>query len=217
MRWGRGLFFCAVAAAFCFMLLTAMTDPGGARPAPALTSAVRENGKPPPPAAIAPARPPGEARPLPNLRPNPARLFVARDYDPILARREAELAERQNRGLPGNRRRLKWDDAGWHREEVALVTAYCPCHRCCGSSASGVTSIGKDAWLPGVAADPLYLDYGTRVFVPGYGLSLIDDTGGAMRRHWRRNGLLHLDLRMTYHHEAKQWGRRYLRVKIYAN
>ncbi|MCC8191030.1 MAG: 3D domain-containing protein [Planctomycetes bacterium] len=66
-----------------------------------------------------------------------------------------------------------------------------------------------------MAADPLYLDYGTRVFVPGYGLSVIDDTGGAMRRQWRRNGQLHIDVRMTYHYEARQWGKQYLPVKIY--
>jgi len=35
------------------------------------------------------------------------------------------------------------------------VTAYCPCKKCCGRFANGITSIGKNAWTTfGVAAEP---------------------------------------------------------------
>ncbi|MDR1520575.1 MAG: 3D domain-containing protein [Planctomycetota bacterium] len=221
MRWRIRIFFLSATAAFCFMLLTASTDYGANRSPSPLASAVGA-GSARPLAAIAPAgngestvSPAQPAAPLAALRPKPAILFVPENADPVRSRREAEQADQASRGAPASRKRLKWDKTGWYREEVAMVTAYCPCARCCGSLSPGITSIGKNAWLPGVAADPLYLNYGTRIFVPGYGLAEIDDTGGAMRRHWRRDGLLHVDLRMTYHHEAKQWGKQYLRVKIY--
>ena len=213
MYWRLWIFFLSATAAFCFMLLTAVTD-HGARPMSAqLASAVLDNDAG---SAVAPiSLPQASARSFTPPNPNPARLFVSENADPIRERRLALQAESANRGKPANRKRVKWDAAGWHREEVAMVTAYCPCARCCGLSSPGITSTGKDAWLPGLAADPAYLDYGTRIFVPGYGLSVIDDTGGAMRRHWRRDGILHIDIRMTYHHEAKRWGKQYLRVKIY--
>ena len=218
MRWRLYIFFFSATAAFCFMLLTAVTDygtKGGYQPA--MVSAARETNRPESlsaqalsPIARASAT---QVRELPL--PRKIGLFVAPDADPVMARHTAELDERANRGKPAYRNRLQWDENGWYREEVALVTAYCPCVKCCGSHSPGITSIGKNAWTPGLAADPLYLEYGTKVFIPGYGISAIDDTGGAMRRHWRQNGLLHIDVRLTYHYEARQWGNQYLRVKIY--
>ena len=107
------------------------------------------------------------------------------------------------------------DRIGVFRSERALVTAYCPCTRCCGDLARGITSTGTTAWRPGAAADPRRVEYGTRVYVPGYGLTVVDDTGGAMRRAHRRRDQFHLDMRMTYHYEARTWGRQYLYVRVY--
>lgn len=102
-----------------------------------------------------------------------------------------------------------------YREVRALVTAYCPCARCCGRHANGRTSIGTSAWRPGMAADPRAVPYGTLVEVPGYGTYPIDDTGGAMRQSWRRRGVIHIDIRMTYHWQAREWGRQYMTIRIY--
>lgn len=102
-----------------------------------------------------------------------------------------------------------------YREVRALVTAYCPCSRCCGRHANGRTSLGTTAWRPGMAADPRAVPYGTLVDVPGYGAYAIDDTGGAMRQSWRRRGVIHIDIRKTYHWQAREWGRRYMTVRIY--
>lgn len=110
---------------------------------------------------------------------------------------------------------LKRDENGPYREAFATVTAYCPCERCCGPMAAGITSLGKNAWSRGLAADPRCLSYGTRVYVPGYGVSVVDDTGGAMRRSWRRRGRMHIDIRLAYHWQARQWGRRFLVVRVY--
>lgn len=102
-----------------------------------------------------------------------------------------------------------------YRMVDALVTAYCPCRKCCGRGSPGRTSRGTTAWVPGIAADPKAIRYGTEIFVPGYGLRKVDDTGGAMRQSWRRRGRLHLDIRMTYHWQARKWGRRYMKVRVY--
>lgn len=112
-------------------------------------------------------------------------------------------------------RRVTPPVSGDYREVWATVTAYCPCSRCCGRGSPGITSTGRSAWKPGIAADPQAITYGTRIDVPGYGLHVVDDTGGAMRRSWRVGGRLHLDIRMNYHWQARDWGKRLLKVKVY--
>ncbi|MCC8180742.1 MAG: 3D domain-containing protein [Planctomycetes bacterium] len=202
------------------MLLTAVTDYGSGRVGkPPMMSAALDSTVGLASAILPVEQPPPQARLVEAVLPIPAppQLFRPSDSDPLLERREAEQNAHLNRGKVASQKLLKWDEDGWYREEVALVTAYCPCPKCCGTQSPGITSIGKNAWTPGLAADPLYLGYGTRVNVPGYGLSVVDDTGGAMRRHWRKNGFLHIDVRMTYHWEARRWGKQYIRVKIYVD
>lgn len=120
----------------------------------------------------------------------------------------------------------------------ARVTAYCPCHLCCGKPNShpqyGITSTGVDTGSDdphdayGYATAPDALPYGTRIYVPGYWESLqrnrtfiptkpllVDDTGGAMRRAWRDEKVIHIDVRYRTHHAAARWGRRWMRVFIY--
>lgn len=223
MHWRFYIFTLSATAAFCFMLLTAVTDygPGGREPHNPLMSATTLNAS----LSRQPHRERGPAHPEPTGRPGLAGGFpqpaLPALYLPTQKKlhphpeQDVKAEGKLQRGKDIADRKLSWDPHGWFREEVALVTAYCPCSRCCGRQAAGITSIGKDAWSTGLAADPIYLDYGTRVFINGYGLSEVDDTGGAMRRHWREDGILHIDVRMTYHYQARQWGKQYLRVKIY--
>lgn len=94
------------------------------------------------------------------------------------------------------------------------VTAYCCCPICCEKwSGGGVTSTGRDARLPGVAADPKVLPYGSIVDIPGIGRRLVDDTGGAMRQDTRRQ-IAHIDVRMATHEEALAWGVQWLEVGV---
>jgi 3D (Asp-Asp-Asp) domain-containing protein len=104
-----------------------------------------------------------------------------------------------------------------YRDIWAQVTAYCPCARCCGYSAHGRTSLGKSAWQPGLAADPRALPYGTRIGISGYGIATVDDTGGAMRRNWSDRGVTHIDVRMKWHADARRWGKRWMKVRVYEN
>ncbi|MHC4883796.1 MAG: 3D domain-containing protein [Planctomycetota bacterium] len=96
----------------------------------------------------------------------------------------------------------------------AYVTGYCPCSRCCGRFANGRTSTRTSAWRPGIAVDPKAIAYGSRIDVPGYGMAIADDTGIAMRRNWQNRGVIHLDLRFTYHWQARRWGTKNLTVTV---
>lgn len=124
-----------------------------------------------------------------------------------------------------------WDDAQAHPQEyvqwlkernpgknvkavTALVTAYCPCAICCGSSADGLTRSNRSAYRPGLAvAEPVYrrkLSY----HVPGYFFESFpgkawtpDDTGSAMLRSYA-DGVLHIDVRYQNHDWARSKGMR---------
>lgn len=118
-----------------------------------------------------------------------------------------------------------WDaDAAWAdgfvpyekvRMVRAKVTAYCAGACCCGRHADGVTSIGRDARLPGAAVAPDAIPYGHLLWIPGAGYRLADDTGGAMRTSWRVRREIHVDLRMASHADAKAWGVRELEIALY--
>ncbi len=97
----------------------------------------------------------------------------------------------------------------------ATVTAYCPCTKCCGPGAQGLTSTGlacKDH-PRGIAVDPKCIPYGTRIAVPGYGIARADDTGGAMRKDWKC-GVVHIDVRFADHTAAKSFGVKHMYIEV---
>jgi len=87
---------------------------------------------------------------------------------------------------------------------VFRVTAYCPCRLCCGPQACGVTASGTRADHPLIAA-PKSIPFGTRLYVPGYGWTKIEDRGGAITEG-------RLDVLFPTHAEARAWGVRNLVV-----
>jgi len=95
---------------------------------------------------------------------------------------------------------------------VFEVTAYCPCEKCCGKFADGITASKKPVTFNGgkfVAADPS-LPFGTMVRVPGYndGKAIpILDRGGAIKGK-------RLDVFFPTHQAALNWGRQTLIVEI---
>lgn len=96
------------------------------------------------------------------------------------------------------------------------VTAYCPCRICCGRHANGITAVGRDAQLPGVAVDPSVIRLGSHLDIPRYPRGpnkngswiRADDTGSAIKGHI-------IDVRFRTHEEAVQWGRRTLQVRVW--
>jgi len=95
-----------------------------------------------------------------------------------------------------------------------LVTAYCPCKKCCGKFSDNVTANGKSIYANGsmfVAADTRLLKFGTKLSVPGY-------KGGRAVPVWDRGGKIkgrRIDVFYLSHSRAKKWGRQYLDVKVY--
>lgn len=91
------------------------------------------------------------------------------------------------------------------------VTGYCPCSKCCGESADGITANGHKI-RPGdtfVAADKRY-PFGTEMIIPGYNNSQpvkVLDRGGAIRGD-------KLDAFFHTHQAALEWGVQYLDVKV---
>jgi 3D (Asp-Asp-Asp) domain-containing protein len=94
------------------------------------------------------------------------------------------------------------------------VTAYCPCTRCCGPGAQGITASGKLVDYNGgkfVAADTRLLPFGSRLSIPGYADNApveVIDRGGAIKGH-------KLDLYFPTHAEALLWGRQHVDVTVY--
>ena len=51
----------------------------------------------------------------------------------------------------------------------------------CASCGGGRTATGRSARTRGLAVDPRVIPLGSRVYVPGHGVLVADDTGGAIR------------------------------------
>jgi 3D (Asp-Asp-Asp) domain-containing protein/uncharacterized protein YabE (DUF348 family) len=82
-----------------------------------------------------------------------------------------------------------------------VATAYtADCAGC-----SGMTAIGRRAGHGIVAVDPRVIPLGTRLFIPGYGLAVAGDTGGAIRG-------LRIDLGFNSTRDALLFGRREVTV-----
>ena len=91
---------------------------------------------------------------------------------------------------------------------VAEVSAYCPCSKCCGKYADGITASGHKikAGDKFCAADKS-IPFGTMIDIPGYGKVPVLDRGGAIK-----DGKL--DVFFHTHKRALLWGRQKLNVRI---
>ena len=92
------------------------------------------------------------------------------------------------------------------------VTAYCPCKKCCGPTARGLTASGRHITHNDgkfVAADNR-IPFGTRLIIPGYASNLpveVLDRGGAIKG-------AKLDVFFPTHKQALEWGRRKIDVLV---
>jgi 3D (Asp-Asp-Asp) domain-containing protein len=99
------------------------------------------------------------------------------------------------------------------RTMIMEVTAYCPCVRCCGPRAQGITASGRRVSFNGgrfVAADTRLLKFNTKLLIPGYADNSavqVVDRGGAIKGN-------KLDVFFPTHEEARRWGRQKLLVTV---
>ena len=67
-----------------------------------------------------------------------------------------------------------------YTEKEMILTAYCPCVKCCGKS-DGITASGTKAKQGRtVAVDPRYIPYGTEIIIDGV-TYIAEDCGGAIK------------------------------------
>lgn len=98
-------------------------------------------------------------------------------------------------------------DAEECKTQTFVITAYCPCSKCCGKWSNGITSIGVKAQAGRtVAVDPRKIPYGTKVIIDGH-TYIAEDCGGAIKGN-------RIDIFFNTHSEALQWGRRTKQVTI---
>jgi 3D (Asp-Asp-Asp) domain-containing protein len=108
-------------------------------------------------------------------------------------------------------------EPGW-RPVVMDVSAYCPCSKCCGKWADGITSSGTPARGRLVAAPPKYA-FGTDMIIPGYGRAEVQDRGSAIKTagqtvNGRRLRYDRIALLMPTHSQAIRFGRAKLTVLV---
>ncbi|BAL81901.1 hypothetical protein SELR_01930 [Selenomonas ruminantium subsp. lactilytica TAM6421] len=85
------------------------------------------------------------------------------------------------------------------------ATAYLPTD----GSGTGMTAMGIPAQRGVVAVDPRVIPLGSRVYIPGYGVAIAADTGGAIRGQ-------KVDLCMETYGECMNFGRRSIEVYVLA-
>jgi 3D (Asp-Asp-Asp) domain-containing protein len=138
-----------------------------------------------------------DARPSPKLNPRPRLTFADR---PLI-----RLAQEK-------RTELLYDLPKAHTM-VMEVTAYCPCSKCCGPEAQGVTASGRLVTHNNgrfVAADTTVLPFRTKLVIPGYASERaveVLDRGGAIKGN-------RLDVFFPTHAEALKWGRQKVEVVV---
>ena len=106
-----------------------------------------------------------------------------------------------------------------YTEREMIITAYCPCEKCCGVYATNrqkdengndivLTASGKEAEAGRtVAVDPRYIPYGTEIIVDGK-TYIAEDCGGAIK------GENKIDIYFESHSEAVSFGKQTKIVRI---
>lgn len=85
------------------------------------------------------------------------------------------------------------------RVEKYKITAYCPCAKCCGKFADGITSTGAVATAGRtIAVDPEVIPYGSIVVIDGNEY-VAEDCGGAIKGN-------RIDMFFNTHAEALEYG-----------
>ena len=86
------------------------------------------------------------------------------------------------------------------------VTAYCPCTKCCGKNACGITASGTKATSGRTIATSTQFSFGTKLLINGVTYT-VEDRGGAIQGD-------RIDIYMNSHAEALVWGVKYLPVEV---
>lgn len=105
----------------------------------------------------------------------------------------------------GTKRKVTTPTGNFQYQKALTVTAtgYTPYDPGC----NGVTATGTKAKYGVIAVDPRVLPMGTKVYIPGYGVAVAEDTGGAIKGN-------KIDLCYETKNEAYSWGRRNITIYV---
>lgn len=107
---------------------------------------------------------------------------------------------------------LAW--TGQAEEKIAILTAYCPCIKCCGDfpgKVRGQTASGKMAKEGRTLAMPKEFRFGTEVYLDGKLLGICEDRGGAIKM---KDGKVKIDVYIDSHERALEFGKKEVKIKI---
>lgn len=90
---------------------------------------------------------------------------------------------------------------------VFECTAYCPCSKCCGKWANGITASGATAMAGRTIAASKAYDFGTEIEIDEI-TYVVEDRGGAIMGN-------KIDIYFDTHAEALQFGRQVVEGKVY--
>lgn len=90
--------------------------------------------------------------------------------------------------------------------ESYVITAYCPCAKCCGKN-DGITASGVKAVEGVTVAMDKSIPFGTKIYIDGVGERIVQDRGGAIKGN-------RIDLYFIDHQSALNFGRQTKQVTI---
>lgn len=94
--------------------------------------------------------------------------------------------------------------------ELWKITAYCSCFKCCNKT-DGITASGRKAKSGYVACN--WLKFGTRLVIDGNSYT-VQDRGAKSLFGTKAKPIKHIDIWMASHKAARQYGVKYMPVKI---
>lgn len=93
-------------------------------------------------------------------------------------------------------------------EATGYTAGYESTGKAVGDPGYGTTATGTKAKRGTVAVDPSVIPLGTKMYIPGYGFGVAEDTGGDIKGN-------RIDLFFDDVDEARQWGRRTVSVRLF--
>jgi 3D (Asp-Asp-Asp) domain-containing protein len=91
-------------------------------------------------------------------------------------------------------------------KDYYIITAYCPCQKCCGKT-DGITASGEKAVQGVTIATDKSIPFGTKIYIDGVGERIVQDRGGAIKGN-------RIDLYFNDHQSALEFGRQTKEVTI---
>ncbi len=90
---------------------------------------------------------------------------------------------------------------------TVVATAYCPCSKCCGEWADGITASGAKARAKHtIAVDTSIIPLGTKFIMDG-NIYVAEDTGGAIKGN-------RIDVYFENHEDALKFGRQTIEIEV---